>query len=76
MPRADVVGDKLRNVFDAQVIDIAVFNEASDPLQLPYSIERGVRFADETMPVIGFRKHAMESREPLLIDEDSAASPA
>src|SRR6266516_2792403 len=45
----DVVGDNLRDVFDARVIDIAVFDEASDLLQFLYSIERGVRFADETM---------------------------
>ena len=32
-------------------------------------IERGERFADEPIALIGFRKHVMETREPLLIDE-------
>jgi GAF domain-containing protein len=35
----DVVGDKLRDVFDARVIDIAVFDEASDLRQFPYSYQ-------------------------------------
>ena len=66
----DIVGDKLRDIFDAQVVDIAVYDEAADVLRFPYSIERGVRFADEPMPVIGFRRHVMETREPLLINVD------
>ena len=39
-------------------------------------IERGVRFPDEPMELIGFRKHVMETREPLLINEDVAAGRA
>ena len=68
----DSVGDKLRDIFDAQVVDIAVYDEASDMLRFPYTIERGVRFPDEPMPVIGFRRHVMEAREPLLINVDVA----
>jgi PAS domain S-box-containing protein len=68
----DIVGDKLRDVFDAQVVDIAVYDEAADVLRFPYTIERGVRFPDEPMPVIGFRRHVMETREPLLINADVA----
>ena len=62
----DIVGDKLRDIFDAQVVDIAVYDDEADVLRFPYTIERGVRFADEPMPVIGFRRHVMETREPLL----------
>jgi signal transduction histidine kinase/DNA-binding response OmpR family regulator len=68
----DVVGDKLRDIFDAQVVDIAVYDEAADVLRFPYTIERGVRFPDEPMPVVGFRRHVMETREPLLINVDVA----
>jgi PAS domain S-box-containing protein len=68
----DVVGDRLRDIFDAQVVDIAVYDESADVLRFPYTIERGVRFPDEPMPVIGFRRHVMETREPLLINADMA----
>jgi len=68
----DVVGDKLRDIFDAQVVDLAVHDDESDVLRFPYSIERGVRYPDEPMPVIGFRRHVMETREPLLMNVDVA----
>jgi PAS domain S-box-containing protein len=67
----DIVGDKLRDIFDAQVVDIAVYDEAADVLRFPYTIERGVRLNDdEPMPVVGFRRHVMETRGPLLINAD------
>ena len=66
----DIVGDKLRDIFDAQVVDIAVYDEAADVLHFPYTIERGVRYADKPVPVIGFRRHVMEALEPLLINVD------
>jgi PAS domain S-box-containing protein len=65
----DVVGDKLQEVFDAQVVDIAMYDEASGLIHFPYTIERGVRFPDEPIPLLGFRKHVIETREPLLLDE-------
>ena len=39
----DVVGDKIRDVFDAQVVDIAIYDEATGLLRFPYMIERGER---------------------------------
>jgi PAS domain S-box-containing protein len=66
----DIVGDKLRDIFDAQVVDIGVYDDESDVLRFPYTIERGVRLYDEPMPVLGFRRHVMETREPLLINAD------
>ena len=67
----DAVGDRIRDVFDAQVVDIAIFDEATGLLHFPYTIERGVRFPDEPIELIGFRKHVMEMREPLMIDEST-----
>jgi GAF domain-containing protein len=66
----DVVGDQIQAVFDAQVVDIAFFDEASGLLHFPYSIERGVRYGDEPLPLIGFRRHVIEAGKTLLIDED------
>ena len=40
----DVVGDKIQEVFDAQVVDIALLDEADGLLHFPYRFERGVRF--------------------------------
>jgi PAS domain S-box-containing protein len=65
----DVVGDKLQEVFDAQVVDIAVYDQTAGLLRFPYTIERGERLDEDPIELIGFRKHVMESREPLMIEE-------
>jgi PAS domain S-box-containing protein len=66
----DLVGEKLREVFDAQAVDIAVHEEEAGILRFVYQIERGAHFPNVTMPVVGFRKHVMETRDPLAILED------
>jgi PAS domain S-box-containing protein len=65
----DAVGERIRDVFDAQVVDIAIYDEASALLHFAYTIERGELVETEPMPLIGFRKHVMETRQPLVIDE-------
>jgi PAS domain S-box-containing protein len=67
----DAVGDRIRDVFDAQVVDIAIFDETTGLLHFPYAIERGVRFPDEPIELIGYRKHVVETREPLMISEST-----
>jgi GAF domain-containing protein/DNA-binding response OmpR family regulator len=66
----DAVGDKIREIFDAQVVDIALFDRRENLLHFPYTIERGVRFPDEPMSLFGFRKHVIETRQYLLINEN------
>jgi GAF domain-containing protein/CheY-like chemotaxis protein len=65
----DLVGDKLQEIFDAQVVDIGVFDKATQLIHFPYTIERGKRFPDQPMPLIGIRGHVMATRQPLLIQE-------
>ena len=69
----DVVGDKIQEVFDAQVVDIGIYDEAAGLIHFPYTIERGVRYPNEPLEPIGFRKHVMETREPIMINEDVIA---
>jgi PAS domain S-box-containing protein len=69
----DAVGDRIRDVFDAQAVQIATLDEASGLLHYPYMIERGARLEAEPRPLGGFAKHVLESREPLLIAENLAA---
>jgi GAF domain-containing protein/CheY-like chemotaxis protein len=65
----DLVGDKIRDIFDAQVVSISIYDRDQDMLLRPYIIERGVRYPDKPMPVVGFRKHVLETRQPMLINE-------
>src|SRR6478609_5186079 len=43
----DAVGDRIRDVFDAQVVSIATVDDAGTLIQYPYLIERGERLQAE-----------------------------
>ncbi|MFL5799620.1 MAG: GAF domain-containing protein [Actinomycetota bacterium] len=66
----DLVGDRIQEIFDAQVVDIAILDEPSNKLNFPYTIERGVRFHDDPIEIIGWRKVVLETREPLVVNEN------
>jgi GAF domain-containing protein/DNA-binding response OmpR family regulator/HPt (histidine-containing phosphotransfer) domain-containing protein len=68
----DLVGDRLQEIFDAQVVDIGVVDRAAGLIRFPYTIERGVRFPDEPMPIMGFRRHVLETQQPLVVNEAMA----
>ncbi|HEY8238913.1 MAG TPA: GAF domain-containing protein, partial [Candidatus Limnocylindrales bacterium] len=67
----DLVGDKIREIFDAQVVDIGILDRENGIFHFPYSIERGVRFPDEPMGIVGYRKVVFETKAPLLLNRVS-----
>jgi PAS domain S-box-containing protein len=69
----DAVGDKIQEIFDAQVVSIRTLDEATGLVHFPYLIERGERLEDEPQPPAGFGKHVLETRESVLVVEDLAA---
>ncbi len=70
----DLVGDKLRDIFDAQVVMIGVHDPQTQLLHHPYVLERHTRHHIEPIPVFGFRKHVIETRQPLMINHDHLAA--
>jgi GAF domain-containing protein/DNA-binding response OmpR family regulator len=70
----DLVGDRIQAIFDAQIVDIGVIDEATSTIRFPYTIERGVRYPDDPIPIMGVRRHVIESRRPLLINRDLVAT--
>ncbi|HYI67821.1 MAG TPA: GAF domain-containing protein [Candidatus Limnocylindrales bacterium] len=66
----ELVGDKIREIFDAQVVDIGIYDLAAGLTSYPYTIERGVRFPDEPVAISGFSRVVLESRQPVLVNED------
>ncbi len=72
----ELVGERAQDVFDAQVVDIAIFDRDEDLMRFPFSLERGVRFEDHPGPVIGFRRRVLESGEPVVVQENLAAEAA
>jgi PAS domain S-box-containing protein len=69
----DAVGDRIREVFDAQVVSVATVDETTGLVHYPYIIERGERLQAEPRPLAGFAKHVLETREPLLLAENLEA---
>ena len=68
----DLVGDKIQEIFDAQVVDIGIFNATDGLIHFPYTIERGVRFPDEPFAPMGLRKVVFDTREPLVLNRGAA----
>ena len=53
----DLVGDKIPEIFDAQVVDIErSYDRRAGLIHFPYTIERGVRFPAEPIALIGFAR--------------------
>jgi GAF domain-containing protein/CheY-like chemotaxis protein len=65
----EVVGGKIQEIFDAQVVDIGIVDQEAGLIRFPYTIERGVRFPDEPMAIQGPRARALEMREPIVLNE-------
>jgi GAF domain-containing protein len=65
----ELVGDKIQEIFDAQVVDIGILDAEAGKIRFPYAIERGVRFPDEPIPVMGIREHVLQTLEPVVINE-------
>jgi signal transduction histidine kinase/DNA-binding response OmpR family regulator len=70
----ELVGDTVFDTFDAQVVDIGIVDRVADLIRFPYTIERGVRFPESTMPIIGIRRQVLETREPLRINRDAVGA--
>jgi GAF domain-containing protein/CheY-like chemotaxis protein len=66
----DLVGDRIQEIFDAQVVDIGILDPSTGLITFAYTIEKGVRFHDEPIEVFGFRRIVLENREPIVVNED------
>jgi PAS domain S-box-containing protein len=67
----ETIGDKIHELFpDAQVVDILLYDTDTKLFHPQYVIERGERYDVEPWQARGFRKHVLESGQPLLINED------
>ena len=69
----DALGDRIREIFDAQAVQIATLDEASGLLHYWYMIERGERQHAEPRSPSGFGKHVLKTRAPLLLVENLEA---
>ncbi|HSG42769.1 MAG TPA: GAF domain-containing protein, partial [Anaerolineales bacterium] len=69
----DLVGDKVRDVFDTQTTYIALHDKTSQTYQIPYYLHQGNRVSiDGSYPVSqGPTGHTIKTRETLLFNKDA-----
>jgi PAS domain S-box-containing protein len=63
------MGEKLREVFDAQVVTILTYDREADLGTYRYAIEKGVRQYSASSRPSGFSGHILKTRQPLMINE-------
>ena len=69
----ELVGERARDVFDTHVVDISIFDRQAGLMRFPFTVERGQRETTDPRPLMGFRKHVVETRQPMLITHDLRA---
>jgi len=66
----ELVGEKIRATFNAQVVNIVTYDRASQLMHGRYYFEHGHVLPGLTLPAFGFRKHVVESGQPIVINKD------
>ena len=65
----DLVGDKIQDVFDAQVVLISIFDQGKEFSQVPYAVEKGQRLHIETGRLTSMERYVAQTRRPFLCNE-------
>ncbi len=69
----DLVGNKIRDFFDAQVVMISTYDAQSNTVEHRYAIEAGQQiFFPGAHPPGGFRARIIQTRRPLLVNSNVA----
>jgi signal transduction histidine kinase/DNA-binding response OmpR family regulator/ligand-binding sensor domain-containing protein len=68
----ELIGEKIREIFNAQVVDIVSYDSNTNLMQDCYAYEKGDRTLVGTWEPYGFRKHVIETKKVLLIKKDLA----
>jgi serine phosphatase RsbU (regulator of sigma subunit) len=65
----NLVGDKIRDIFDSQVVMISTYDPLDETIEHRYAIERGEHiFAPGRYPIRGFRTQIVRTRQPVLVN--------
>jgi len=65
----DLVGNRIRELFDAQVVGIATFDHEKATEHIHYLIEKGERYYPTPKPINSLRRHIITNREKLVINK-------
>src|SRR4030065_2171417 len=69
----NLVGDKIRDIFDSQIVMISTYDPQDDTIEHRYAIERGEHIvAPGRYPIRGFRTQIVQTRQPILVNTNVA----
>src|SRR5579875_189766 len=66
----DLVGDRIRDTFDAQAVSIATFDREAGLEHFWYAIEKGERFQLKARPLDKLRQALIETKQKILVNEN------
>ena len=69
----ELVGEKIREIFNAQTIVIATYDPQTNLITEKYSYEKGDRTLMDPYKALGFGKHVIATRQPILLNKDVIA---
>ncbi len=69
----DLVGDKIREIFETQSMFIAIFDHESGKDIIPYDYEEGVREYPAPDDLSKFEQHIINTRQSLMVNENLEA---
>jgi sigma-B regulation protein RsbU (phosphoserine phosphatase) len=73
----DLVGEKIRDIFNAEVVMISTYDTKTNSIEHRYAIERGERvYAPGQFPIRGFRTQIVLTRQPVLVGTNVAEEAA
>src|SRR6185436_384651 len=64
----ELIGEKVRSIFDAQIATIVTYDLAAGLLQHQYYARQGERFDIEPLPLTDIARYLIRSKQPLLIN--------
>jgi GAF domain-containing protein/CheY-like chemotaxis protein/tetratricopeptide (TPR) repeat protein len=65
----DLIGDKIQNIFDAQVVAIGDYDLAAQQTNYRYAIEKGVRLYPASTPFSEISQALIRTRQPVIISQ-------
>ncbi len=72
----DLVGDRIQEIFDAQVVDIGILDAAAERIHFPTRSNEGCASPTTRSSSSASASIALETREPLVINDDHRATVA
>ncbi len=64
----ELVGEKIQEIFDAQVVAIILYDHEREIARYPYAFEKGERLPEYEAPFAEFSREMFRTRAPILID--------